>query len=94
MSYRLRYHPKLEGQWPPGWYRSGSGTRLLIGEDEATLKQVKLRADRIELVIEYQDNLHTGTLFSASSEFLQVVYHTVKGYLGFPLTRIGDLDIP
>ena len=99
---QLRIHPKmkLEGfsNWPPAWEGSyGRGDIFPVGE-EGVLTDVNLAdADNtmprhLTLTTEYRGNTFSGVLCCDDDEALARLFKILKGCIGWPISRIGDLD--
>jgi len=99
---QLRIHPKMKWEgfsnWPPAWEGSyGRGDIFPVGED-GVLADVKLAdADNtmprhLTLTTEYRGNTFSGVLCCDDDEVLARLSKILKGCIGWPISRIADLD--
>jgi len=98
---QLRVHPKLKN-WPPNWGGSYSHDDQFLssGWEDAVLDHAiilgpdRLGPERLQVVVEYKENEHKGTLLSDDPAFLlQLSRKLSKEYLGQSMREIGRLDI-
>ena len=85
--------------WPPAWEGShGRGDIFPVGE-EGVLTDVEMaKTDNtmprhLTLTIEYRGNTSSGALCCDDDEVIPRLFKILKGGIGWPLTRIGDLDV-
>ena len=100
---QLRTHPKMKWEgfsnWPPAWAGSyGRGDIFPVGE-EGVLTDVEMAvADNtmprhLTLTIEYRGNTSAGLLCCDDEEVIPRLFKILKGCIGWPISRIGDLDV-
>ncbi len=88
---------KWEGfsNWPPAWAGSyGRGDIFPVGE-EGVLADVEMAEGEhhLTLAIEHRGNTSSGVLCCDDEEVISRLFKILKGCIGWPISRIGDLDV-
>jgi hypothetical protein len=85
--------------WPPAWAGSyGRGDRFPVGEegiltDVETAEANNTTPRHLTLTIELRGNTSSGVLCCDDDEVIPRFFKILKDYIGWPISRIGDLDV-
>ena len=101
---QLRTHPKMKWEgfsnWPPAWGGSyGRGDIFPVGEEGVFIDVEMAEADNtmprhLILMIEHRGNTSSGVLCcDDDEEVIPRLFKILKGCIGWPISRIGDLDV-
>lgn len=90
----LRNHPKLFGQWPPGWGGwYGKGTKRPFGENPEKLLYVRESDSGIALDVEHDNNEFAGHITIDDSDFRKKFLKVLEQHIGKSIEEIGSIDL-
>jgi hypothetical protein len=100
---QLRTHPKMKWEgftnWPPSWAGAYGRGDMFSGEEEGVLTGVEMvEADNtlpryLTLRREHRGKRSGAPLHCDDEEVLPRLFEILKGCIGWPISRIGDLDV-
>jgi hypothetical protein len=100
---QLRTHPKMRWEscsnWAPAWVGSyDRGDIFPVGE-EGVLTGVEMAEANntlprhLTLTMAHRGNTSSGLVCCDEEEVIPRLYEILKGCIGSPISRIGDLDV-
>jgi hypothetical protein len=100
---QLRTHPKMSWEgfsnWPPAWTGSCGRGDIFPVEEEGELTDVEMaEADgmlprHLTLTMAHRGNTSSAVLCCDEEELIARLFEVLKGCIGWPISRIGDLDV-
>ena len=96
-NVKLRDHPLLSHTWPPVWWARADREKNQLRGEIGTLKSVKLYniqpADRLYLLIEYEEAEYLGILLIEDYALCQQLFSLIAQHNGRTIAEIGDIDL-
>ena len=103
---QLRTHPKMKWEgfsnWPPAWAGSYGRGDIFPGEEDGVLTGVEMAeadnrfarfARHLTLTMAHRGNTSSAVLCCDEEEVIPRLFEILKGCIGWPISRIGDLDV-